>query len=671
MDLSSPKLRKILVGVAIFVVVVFIVFRFFRRSNYAYPNPSEEGTFSIASVPSLSSELATFTTTADHGFSAGDLIYISGVTGIVYTEPITGYPVGAGTLASGTAVYINSVGGSGSPRTFTVKATNAAATLSGVTSIAVPTTTTWSAATPVTITQGSVSTTGTATINAGKITAVTGIPAGVTGFTGGQVPITQGALSTTATATISTPSVTISTPTVKSIVQPSMDKMQNTDLLACQTQYATDLITAPSTMTGSSSQSIIGTSAGNKTVTVNSTNGFANGNKVIIPGVLDNAGKAAVLEVSSVQAGVSLTFTQTSVPATSQTILPQTAVSNITTAYAKRSTCIQTSATSYTVGHCRYLPQAGTNRPIIPSSGDDPVAFAAYSTYQTDIQTIQAAYAAPLSRVTQGSTFPTGGTVTGGTLTQAQQQAIVEAARKADLANATQKYLASVCPGFYAQTSGSTTTDPSAEYKAWSLHTGLSAPTVTSLSAPTVTTADVRTQGKKFWAGGVTDASIMAWAYGAGIVTLSGPVLSVTIPGSGIGTGYTAATATVTFSDPPTGTANKATGTATVSDGKITGVTITDGGSGYTTNPTITFGTVSGATAPTPAELGSIVVQISTSLSATGPLVPAGITFASGGSAITYSATKYSTTGAAAGTEVNWRIAYKNGPGTYPKATYA
>jgi hypothetical protein len=99
-------------------------------------------------------------------------------------------------------------------------------------------------------------------------------------------------------------------------------------------------------------------------------------------------------------------------------------------------------------------------------------------------------------------------------------------------------------------------------------------------------------------------------------------------------------------------------------------VTVTDGGSGYTTNPTISF-TGGTGTAPTPVELGTIVVQISTSLSANESIIPAGITSftPTGGGAVTsYSATKFST---GTGDNVNWRVAYKNGPGTYPKVTYA
>jgi len=572
MDLSNPKLRKILVGVAILVVVIFIVIRFFRRSYYSYPNTSEQGSFTIsaAAMSAGPPALVTFTTTAPHGFSVGDLVYISGVTGVTYTEPVTGYPPGAGSPVlppGGSAVYLVSASGS----TFAVKAT-------------------------------------------------------------GTTPVLTSAA-------------------VKSIVQPAMDKMNNTDLLGCQTQYATDLISATSTLTGSSSQTINNSSA--RTVNVTSTNGFANGDKVVIPGVVDGAGKASVLIVESV-AGNSITFTAGSLPS-SATILPQTAVSDITAAYDKRTMCIQTSATTYTIGHCRYLPQAGTNRPIVPLASDDPVAFAAYTQYQTDIQAIQTAYAGPMSRATQNATFPNGGSFTGSTQTptSAVQQMIIEAARKADLANATQKYLASVCPGFYAQTSSGSVTDPSGDYKNWI--------TVSSDPSSTATATN-----KRFWAGGVTDASIMTWALGAGVVGLSGPVLSVTIPSGGIGN-YSVAPMAVVFSAPPSG-GTTATGSVVMSGGKITGVTVTSGGSGYTTNPTITFTGGTPTTAPTAAELASIVVQISTNLSASGPLIGSGTFTPTGGAAVTYSSGKYNL---GTGDNVNWRVAYKNGPGTYPRKTYS
>ncbi len=65
----------------------------------------------------------------------------------------------------------------------------------------------------------------------------------------------------------------------------------------------------------------------------------------------------------------------------------------------------------------------------------------------------------------------------------------------------------------------------------------------------------------------------------------AGTVAEVTI--SNGGSGYTSAPA-VTFPEAPQGGIT-ATGTATVKDGAVTGVTITNGGSGYTSPPAVTF----------------------------------------------------------------------------------
>ena len=72
----------------------------------------------------------------------------------------------------------------------------------------------------------------------------------------------------------------------------------------------------------------------------------------------------------------------------------------------------------------------------------------------------------------------------------------------------------------------------------------------------------------------------------AGSTISGGAVSAVTVTDGG--SGYTSAP-TVTFSAPTTGTT--ATGTATISNsGIVTGVTITNPGSGYTVAPTVTFG---------------------------------------------------------------------------------
>lgn len=76
---------------------------------------------------------------------------------------------------------------------------------------------------------------------------------------------------------------------------------------------------------------------------------------------------------------------------------------------------------------------------------------------------------------------------------------------------------------------------------------------------------------------------------------------SVTITNGG--SGYTAAP-TVTFSAPTTGTT--ATGTANIANGAVISVTITNPGSGYTTAPTVTFSApTSGTTATGTANLAS------------------------------------------------------------------
>jgi hypothetical protein len=66
------------------------------------------------------------------------------------------------------------------------------------------------------------------------------------------------------------------------------------------------------------------------------------------------------------------------------------------------------------------------------------------------------------------------------------------------------------------------------------------------------------------------------------------------------GTGYTVAP-TATFSAPQNPNGIAATGTATVSGGAVTGVTITSPGSGYTAAPTVTFGGPGTGAAGTPA----------------------------------------------------------------------
>ena len=90
------------------------------------------------------------------------------------------------------------------------------------------------------------------------------------------------------------------------------------------------------------------------------------------------------------------------------------------------------------------------------------------------------------------------------------------------------------------------------------------------------------------------DFTAGASSSGTGI-SISGPdsyvyfngLINTTITITAQGSGYGSAP-TVTFSAPPAG-GTRATGTATISGGKVTGITVTNVGAGYATAPTITF----------------------------------------------------------------------------------
>ena len=93
---------------------------------------------------------------------------------------------------------------------------------------------------------------------------------------------------------------------------------------------------------------------------------------------------------------------------------------------------------------------------------------------------------------------------------QAKASMIVSAARAADISGATQKYLATVCPGFY-QPGDPNILDPSTRYKLWTAVLGTAGTTDPLLQ-------DTQTH---FWAPstGITDAAILTWAQYARTVT--------------------------------------------------------------------------------------------------------------------------------------------------------
>jgi hypothetical protein len=574
MDLSNPKLRKILVGVAIFVVVVFIVIRFFRRSNYSYPNPTEQNEYTITSIVAGAAGSLTVTTSTASGIKPGELVFLYGLTGgtLSGTKPTTNIPPGVTAPAGATAVYVLTVAGS----TFTI--------------------------------EGTVS----APITGGKVQTI------------GYQPMT------------------------------SMNEANTT----CQNQYAFDLLDntiTPKVFTGNSPQTLSSTST---SLNLASPMTLAPGDRVTVVGANESTGSPAFLMVGTGSTNsTTVTFTAASIAALAggtATILPQSPVANVTKAYNTRQGCISASAMTYTLSHCKYLPPADGSRPLIPTSATDPVAAAAYSDYTTAMNTIQAQYAPALTRA-QNGTFPQGGALAGATLSTPQKIDIVTAARKADLAGATRKYLASVCPGFYAP-GDPQLPDPTPTYTKWSVKSGAS-PAPSTFTDPTFWYATPAVSGGT---GGISDADIMAWVANAGIVTYSGGVSGVTVTSGG--SGYATGAQAIFTGGGGTG----ATGTAAVTNGALTGVTITNAGTGYTSAPTVSFQAGTGAVTQ---------VTLVQTLNASGPFISSGsfTPSVSGGPSVTgqmipYTADRYSRGPAG---EENWRKAYYSGAGTYPRPTYA
>jgi hypothetical protein len=685
-SLSDGQLKKILIGVVIFAVIVLIIVHFVRRrSNYKYPNGAETSEITITNVANTAAVAAvgataatpayfTITTSAAHNIGAGDIVIIYGLPG-------------------GTSITPGSTG-------FTSPVVAAGSLPSGVT-LPAGGTAVWVYTTP-SVSQLTVIGTSTGSITNGKVQAI------------GYQPMTT---------------------------------LTSSDSI-CQNQYAFDLLDntkTPKVYTTSGTAQTLSSSS--RTLNTATQLTVTNGDRVTVVGANSPDGTPAFLIVES-STSSSITFTSASITQAttgisggSASILGQSSVANVTQAYTTRNTCISTAASSYTYGHCKYLPPAsGPGRPPIPDPTNDPTGYAAYNNYVTDMTNVQKQYAPALTRA-QNGTFPSGATLNGGgSLTSTQQVAIVQAARKADLAGVTRRYLAIVCPGFY--TPGDGLNDQTSTYKGWQYSVGGSRPNA----------------GTGFWVatdattttGGISDADIMVWAKYAGIVSYSGPITGITVNTGG--SGYTIAP-NVTFSS------GSATATATVAAGAVTAVTVGSGGS-YSTAPTVTF--ASGGTAPTPptsytytvsngkltsitpvgsagytnanlptavtitgggattnanyipvlgangalalqlfganitiqganagagyttASTGTIVVTltpaatgsgatatavIAPTLSASGPLIPNTITGVTvSGTTTTYSSTAYSTGNAS---DENWRKAYYNGPGTYPSQTMA
>jgi len=142
------------------------------------------------------------------------------------------------------------------------------------------------------------------------------------------------------------------------------------------------------------------------------------------------------------------------------------------------NTCISSNVTSYYNARCPFLPVGGTSGAITGAGGIvGGTSNAAYMTYKTDIDTINAVYTPLIAAA--GQVYSVN---------------IMQAARKADFTGASRKYFASLCPDIYSNASSTALTS---QYSAWT-------------SAATATTA------YGFQASRVTPASIWQWAIHAG-----------------------------------------------------------------------------------------------------------------------------------------------------------
>lgn len=201
------------------------------------------------------------------------------------------------------------------------------------------------------------------------------------------------------------------------------------------------------------------------------------------------------------------------------------------TAAETRTTCIAAAVAPYTRGHCQWLPQTDGDPIPVPGAGD-AAAKSAYDQYQSDIRTIQLAYVQAANRAAAGNFTGLPSTTAGA---QGVSNTIVSAARAADITGATQKYLATVCPGFYQPGDPAAAPgDPSPGYRLWTATTSGTAP-------------GAGVTQKQFWASsttGITDVAILTWAQYARIVTftagqgLTGGLGYLTTPVTANGTTY-------------------------------------------------------------------------------------------------------------------------------------
>ncbi len=171
------------------------------------------------------------------------------------------------------------------------------------------------------------------------------------------------------------------------------------------------------------------------------------------------------------------------------------------------------------------------------------------------------------------------------------------------------------------------------QYFVWALHDDGTGDSGKLSTAPTITNAGLGYEANPTIA---VDNTGTGGTLGALTAVIKGGVKSLVTITNG-GSGYTTAPS-VTFNTPPGGVA--AAGTATVSGGIVTGVTITSPGSGYTVAnpPVITFGGP-GTLAAATAKINGVITTLTTSVQGSGYKFPPALTVSpSGGETITTTA---------------------------------
>lgn len=298
-----------------------------------------------------------------------------------------------------------------------------------------------------------------------------------------------------------------------------------------------------------------------------------------------------------------------------------TAIATAETTYA---TCVKNAVGTYSSSTCPEISTAN-----IGTRPTDSVKAGYYDQYTTtDLPTIQTAYYAPMG--TAVAAFARGGTV--------PSTDMVTAARKADLAGATRKYIARVCPTFYNAADG--TNAKTTAYQAWQ---------VFSAAPASGSTAE------GFYGAAVTNTNIITWAdYAA---------LTKQIPAATASQAISAGTASFTV------TLNDATGLAVNDFVQFTYQTYNSSSGAVTTvAPVLGKITVITGAAITVAFYNNAGTTAINALSAL--LIPGGTVFAKGLITSTLAAAEkwYKLDGS---NVPNWKKARDYGPGSYPVQTYA